>query len=80
MKSIPVESIPGLQETGWRPAARATRGAQQLEESQDIEILAEMLQVVLNAVKSRDDSWPFRAPVDKKEVPDYYLHIKYPMG
>jgi histone acetyltransferase len=79
VKSIPVESIPGLQETGWKPAARATRGAQQLEESQDIEILAEMLKNVLAAVKCHEDSWPFRLPVDKNEVPDYYDHIKYPM-
>ncbi|RZB39129.1 histone acetyltransferase KAT2A [Asbolus verrucosus] len=79
VKSIPIESIPGLQETGWRPAARSTRGAQQWEESQDIEILAEMLKSVLIAVKNHEDSWPFRVPVDKNEVQDYYDHIKYPM-
>ncbi|KAJ3653216.1 hypothetical protein Zmor_012480 [Zophobas morio] len=79
VKNIPIESIPGLQETGWKPAARATRGAQQLEESQDIEILADMLKNVLVAVKNHEDSWPFRLPVDKNEVPDYYDHIKYPM-
>lgn len=35
---------------------------------------------MLNAVKNQDDAWPFRAPVDKHEVRDYYDHIKYPMG
>lgn len=25
-------------------------------------------------------AWPFQKPVDRKEVPDYYDHIKYPMG
>jgi len=25
-------------------------------------------------------SWPFREPVDPKEVPDYYAVIKEPMG
>ncbi|XP_044266959.1 histone acetyltransferase KAT2A isoform X2 [Tribolium madens] len=79
VKNIPIESIPGLQETGWKPAARATRGAQQLEESQDIDVLADMLKTVLQAVKSHEDSWPFRLPVDKNDVPDYYDHIKYPM-
>ena len=50
VNSIPLESIPGIRETGWRPAARATRGAQQMEESQDIDVLANMLRNVLNAV------------------------------
>lgn len=79
VRSIPVESIPGLQETGWRPTNRTTRG-QQLEESQDIDNLARMLRTVLNAVNVHEDSWPFRQPVDKNEVKDYYFHIKYPMG
>ncbi|XP_018562120.1 histone acetyltransferase KAT2A isoform X2 [Anoplophora glabripennis] len=78
VRSIPIESIPGIEETGWKPASRTTRG-QQLEESQDIDVLAGMLKIVLNAVKNHDDSWPFREPVDKKVVIDYYDHIKYPM-
>lgn len=48
--TLPIESIPGIEETGWRPAARATRLVQQLEESQDIDVLAGMLKVVLNSV------------------------------
>lgn len=31
-------------------------------------------------VKSHAAAWPFLKPVDKNEVPDYYDHIKYPMG
>lgn len=50
VKSIPVESIPGLEETGYKPATRVTRG-QLLEESQDIDTLANMLKTVLNAVR-----------------------------
>lgn len=50
VESIPIESIPGIEETGWRPAARATRGGQQLEESQDVDTLQGMLKTVLNAV------------------------------
>lgn len=49
VRSIPIESIPGIEETGWKPASRTTRG-QQLEESQDIDVLAGMLKIVLNAV------------------------------
>ncbi|VEN51701.1 unnamed protein product [Callosobruchus maculatus] len=76
--NIPIESIPGIEETGWKPTSRTTRG-QQLEESQDVDTLASMLKIVLNAVKSQDESWPFRQPVDKNRVTDYYDHIKYPM-
>ncbi|KAK9869565.1 hypothetical protein WA026_003317 [Henosepilachna vigintioctopunctata] len=77
--TLPIESIPGIEETGWRPAARATRLVQQLEESQDIDVLAGMLKVVLNAVKNHEDSWPFKQPVDRHTVLDYYDLIKYPM-
>lgn len=80
VRSIPIESIPGIEETGWRPAARATRGGQQLEESQDVDTLAGMLKTVLNAVKNHKDAWPFRVPVVKERVTDYYDIIKYPMG
>lgn len=31
-------------------------------------------------IKSHETSWPFREPVNKNKVPDYYDHIKYPMG
>ncbi|KAL1501403.1 hypothetical protein ABEB36_006727 [Hypothenemus hampei] len=78
VKSIPVESIPGLEETGYKPATRVTRG-QQLEESQDIDTLTNMLKSVLNAVKNHEASWPFKQPVTKAEAADYFDHIKYPM-
>lgn len=48
--SIPIEAIPGIAETGWRPAARATRGGQMLEESQDVDTLAGLLKSVLDSV------------------------------
>lgn len=31
-------------------------------------------------VRNHNAAWPFLKPVDKLEVPDYYDHIKYPMG
>ncbi|KAJ8950083.1 hypothetical protein NQ318_017808 [Aromia moschata] len=81
VRNIPIESIPGIEETGWKPASRTTRG-QQLEESQDTDILAGMLKKCFKCgtfVKNHEDSWPFRQPVDKNVVVDYYDHIKYPM-
>lgn len=80
LRSIPVEVIPGIQETGYRAPVRATRGGHQLEESQNTDILANLLKDVLESVKLHEDSWPFLEPVNKNMVKDYYERIKYPMG
>ncbi|XKL59939.1 hypothetical protein PGB90_000955 [Kerria lacca] len=79
VRSIPVESIPGIRETGWKPAARATRVSKLTEECSDPDTLTKYLKIVLNSIKNHSASWPFQKPVDKDEVPDYYDHIKYPM-
>jgi hypothetical protein len=34
----------------------------------------------LRALQAHQQSWPFRSPVNKAEVPDYYEFIKNPMG
>lgn len=79
VRSIPVESIPGLREVGWKPQARAQRTARPLDESVDPDKLASTLNTVLQAVRQHAAAWPFLKPVDKAVVPDYYDHIKYPM-
>lgn len=79
VRSIPVESIPGLREVGWKPQARAQRTARPLDESVDPDKLAITLNTVLAAVRQHTSAWPFLKPVEKSEVPDYYDHIKYPM-
>lgn len=48
--SIPIESIPGIRETGWRPAARATRVSRVTEECADPDVLYSTLKSVLNTV------------------------------
>lgn len=50
VRSIPIEAIPGIRETGWKPAARATRVNKYTEESSDPETLSKQLKIVLNAV------------------------------
>lgn len=77
VRSIPINLIPGIQETGWRPIA--VKGSES-EETQDPEVFANLLRTVLNSVKNHPASWPFRQPVDKSDAPDYYDYIKYPMG
>ncbi|XP_053616213.1 histone acetyltransferase KAT2A isoform X1 [Plodia interpunctella] len=71
VRSIPVECIPGVRETGWRPLTRAP------VPPPDADPVA--LRNVLHAVRNHAAAWPFLKPVDKAEVPDYYDHIKYPM-
>ncbi|XP_063242704.1 histone acetyltransferase KAT2A isoform X2 [Bacillus rossius redtenbacheri] len=79
MKVIPVESIPGILETGWRPVARNTRVTKVTEDCGDPDTLANIFRTVLNMMKTHECAWPFMRPVDKDEVVDYYDHIKYPM-
>ncbi|XP_020817036.1 LOW QUALITY PROTEIN: histone acetyltransferase KAT2A [Drosophila serrata] len=79
LPSIPVESIPGLREIGWKPQMRPARSARPLEESSDPEKLATSFASVLQSVRQHNTAWPFLRPVTAAEVPDYYDHIKYPM-
>ncbi|CAL1681482.1 unnamed protein product [Lasius platythorax] len=87
VRGIPVESIPGIRETGWKSYAQArTRGLAKGTQSSELvdcidmsESLFNALNSVLNSVKNHSTAWPFLEPVDKDDVPDYYDHIKYPM-
>lgn len=80
VKGISVESIPGLNETGWRPLMRTPRTGRIQEENTDPDKLAVALKQVLVAVKKQDWAWPFLEPVDIQLASDYYDKIKYPMG
>ncbi|KAH0550003.1 histone acetyltransferase KAT2A [Cotesia glomerata] len=88
VRGIPVESIPGIRETGWknyaqtrtRGVAKGSQGPEPMEACLDItDSLYNALKSVLNSVKNHSTAWPFLKPVDKNDVPDYYDHIKYPM-
>ncbi|KAL1116884.1 hypothetical protein AAG570_005353 [Ranatra chinensis] len=79
VRTIPVESIPGIRETGWRPVLRTTRVSRLTEECSDPDTLYKLLKTVLHSIKNHELAWPFQKPVDKTAVPDYYDHIKYPM-
>lgn len=50
VRSIPIESIPGIRETGWRPAARTTRVTKVTEETSDPDTLFKAFKNVLNSV------------------------------
>jgi len=80
VREIPVENIPGILETGWEPPpvdkSRSTRNS---DDKADAEHLYNVLKTILTACRNHQSSWPFLNPVDRKAVPDYYEHIKFPM-
>uniref|UniRef100_A0A4W5MGB5 Histone acetyltransferase n=1 Tax=Hucho hucho TaxID=62062 RepID=A0A4W5MGB5_9TELE len=71
VRQIPVESIPGIRETGWKPSAK--------EKLKDPDVLYNMLKNLLAQVKTHPDAWPFMEPVKKTEAPDYYEIIRFPI-
>jgi histone acetyltransferase len=80
VRQIPVESIPGIQETGWEPPAHdKSRNSRNSDDKAGQEHLAKVIKTILNACRNHQSSWPFLSPVDRKAVPDYYEHIKFPM-
>ncbi|XP_072179087.1 histone acetyltransferase KAT2A-like [Diadema setosum] len=74
VRQIPLESIPGLVEAGWRPVREKPKVAPLSEEQ-----VQTSFKTILTAVKNHNSAWPFLKPVEKSEAPDYYEHIKYPM-
>jgi len=80
VREIAVEAIPGILDTGWEPPpvdkSRSTRNS---DEKADAEHLYNVLKTILTACRNHQSSWPFLNPVDRKAVPDYYEHIKFPM-
>jgi len=76
VKSIPIGSIPGIVEAGWRPP---TTPPPPKKTEHDPEQLYGLFKAILGQVKAHASSWPFQQPVSEAEVPDYYDHIKYPM-
>ena len=68
--------IPGVLEAGWTPEMAApihfAGGTQRTR-------LYEVLRPILSELQGHPASWPFRAPVDAKDVPDYLSIIQQPM-
>ncbi|KAK2146841.1 hypothetical protein LSH36_582g02006 [Paralvinella palmiformis] len=75
VRQIPIESIPGVLEAGWKPDPEKYKEQQPIDPEQ----LFVTLKTVLQQIKTHPSAWPFIKPVDKTEAPDYYDHIKFPM-
>jgi len=80
VRQIPVENIPGILETGLPlPPQTFSRNTRNSDEKADSEHLHNVLNTILKACKNHQSSWPFLYPVDPIAVPDYYVHMKFPM-
>lgn len=79
VREIPIESIPGIIEAGWVPPNERSNTRSSRVDLTDSDALFSALKTILNSTKNHQSSWPFQSPVDRKIVPDYYDHIKYPM-
>ncbi|XP_039251065.2 histone acetyltransferase KAT2A-like [Styela clava] len=75
VRQIPIENIPGIRETGWKPAKE--NGKKEMKES--AESLYSVLKAIIQSMRSHSSSWPFLEPVKKSDVPTYYDVIKSPM-
>ncbi|KAB0391099.1 hypothetical protein E2I00_015414 [Balaenoptera physalus] len=74
VRQIPIESIPGIRETGWKPS-----GKEKSKEPRDPDQLYSTLKSILQQVKSHQSAWPFMEPVKRTEAPGYYEVIRFPM-
>lgn len=74
VRQIPIESIPGIRETGWKPS-----GKEKSKEPKDPEQLYSTLKNILQQVKNHPNAWPFMEPVKRTEAPGYYEVIRFPM-
>ncbi|CAN2389754.1 histone H3-K9 acetylation [Pristimantis euphronides] len=74
VRQIPIESIPGIRETGWKPIIK-----DRSKEPKDADQLYNTLKNILQQVKSHQSAWPFMEPVKRTEAPGYYEVIRFPM-
>ncbi|KAJ6773801.1 hypothetical protein OIU79_017287 [Salix purpurea] len=82
-KIIKVEDIPGLREAGWTPDQWGHSRFRTLNSATDNATnqkhLTSFMRSLLKSMHDHVDAWPFKEPVDARDVPDYYDIIKDPM-
>ncbi|GLU03598.1 hypothetical protein SLE2022_207880 [Rubroshorea leprosula] len=81
---IKVEDIPGLMEAGWTPDqwghSRFSRiFSASADSASNQKHLTAFMRLLLKSMHDHVDAWPFKEPVDARDVPDYYDIIKDPM-
>ncbi|XP_022898232.1 histone acetyltransferase GCN5 isoform X1 [Olea europaea var. sylvestris] len=82
-KTIKVDDIPGLREAGWTPDQYGYSRFKTINLSSDgashQKSLVAFMRSLVKAMHDHPDAWPFKEPVDARDVPDYYDIIKDPM-
>ncbi|KAL5796612.1 hypothetical protein ACOSQ2_001432 [Xanthoceras sorbifolium] len=82
-KIIKVEDIPGLSQAGWTPDQWGHSRFRNLNPSTDSasnqKFITTFMRSLLKSMHDHVDAWPFKEPVDARDVPDYYDIIKDPM-
>ncbi|XP_004248823.1 histone acetyltransferase GCN5 isoform X1 [Solanum lycopersicum] len=78
-KAIKVEDIPGLREAGWTPDQYGHSRFKTVNSLSDQKSLTAFMRSLLKIMHDHPDSWPFKEPVDARDVPDYYDIIKDPI-
>ncbi|XP_068649472.1 histone acetyltransferase GCN5-like isoform X1 [Aristolochia californica] len=82
-KILKVEDIPGLREAGWTPEQWGHSRFRTANASADSVTyrtqLKNFMRALLKLMNEHPDAWPFKEPVDARDVPDYYDIIKDPM-
>lgn len=76
------EDIPGLREAGWTPdqwGHSKSRSAFSPDYSTYRQQLTNLMRILLKSMNEHPDAWPFKEPVDSRDVPDYYDIIKDPI-
>jgi len=81
-RPVPIREVPGVLEAGWKeedslPRYRLVTAAGVVAPT--AAPLKAFMQRVYQGVVDNVDSWPFKEPVDSKEVPDYYDIVKDPV-
>ncbi|XP_052729129.1 histone acetyltransferase GCN5 isoform X1 [Vigna angularis] len=78
-----IDDIPGLREAGWTPDQWGHSRFRSLNVSTDNTTnqkhLSGFMRSLLKSMLEHADAWPFKEPVDARDVPDYYDIIKDPM-
>ncbi|KAK7285275.1 hypothetical protein RJT34_20040 [Clitoria ternatea] len=78
-----VHDIPGLREAGWTPDQWGHSRFRTLSGSTDSATnqkhLTVFMRSLLKSMHEHADAWPFKDPVEARDVPDYYDIIKDPM-
>lgn len=77
-----LEDIPGLREAGWSPDQWGHSRFKFVNASPDGTLnqkLTGFMRSILKALHDHPDAWPFKEPVDIRDVPDYYDIIRDPM-